>query len=274
MGQAMGFTAAASSIGSLAGPLLGGVVFEGAGYYSVVGVCFAIIGIDILLRLVMIEKSVAEQWSDSDATITESSSEKADGSSPPTDNADSPSAESPESVESLPKSRLPPMIRLLFVPRILVSLLSCFVQANTLGSLDAVLPLFVKETFGWNSTGAGLIFISVGIPILLSPIFGIISDKFGARTTTTIGLLAALPVWVCMRFVAHDSIGQKILLCALLFGLGTTVALCMAPLMADLDHAVELEGKKRPADFGERGAAAQGFGLFNLAYALGTLVGP
>ena len=35
-----------------------------------------------------------------------------------------------------------------------------------------------------------------------------------------------------------------------------------------------LEEKKRPGSLGKRGATAQGFGLFNLAYAVGTLVGP
>lgn len=50
--------------------------------------------------------------------------------------------------------------------------------------------------------------------------------------------------------------------------------LTLPKLMADLDHAVELEGKKRPGSFGKKGAAAQGFGLFNFAYAVGTLVGP
>lgn len=44
--------------------------------------------------------------------------------------------------------------------------------------------------------------------------------------------------------------------------------------MADIDHAVSLEEKKRPGSLGNRGAAAQGFGLFNLAYAIGTLIGP
>lgn len=52
------------------------------------------------------------------------------------------------------------------------------------------------------------------------------------------------------------------------------MALVMAPLMAEIDHAVEMEEKKKPGRVGKRGAAAQGFGLFNLAYALGTLIGP
>jgi MFS family permease len=289
MGQAMGYIAAATSIGSLAGPLLGGVVYANAGYYAVFAMGFAIIGLDIVLRFTMIEKSVAQQWATtappiSSTTSGEESKEKIPGSTPSNAAQSQSQANQPsetenallEGIEPLPKwtQRLPPVITLLRVPRILVSLLGCFVQSNALGAFDSVLPLYVKTTFHWTSTGAGLIFICLVIPALFSPIVGIVSDRFGSRTITTVGLAGALPFWVVMRFVTYDSIGQKVLLCALLFGIGTCMTFVMAPLMADLDHAVELEGKKRPDSFGKRGAAAQGFGLFNFAYAVGTLVGP
>lgn len=51
----------ATSVGSLAGPLLGGVVYAHAGYYAVFAIGFGIIAIDIILRLMMVEKSVAQQ---------------------------------------------------------------------------------------------------------------------------------------------------------------------------------------------------------------------
>ena len=50
------------SIGTLAGPLLGGVLYQHGGYYSVFGLAFGLIGIDILLRLVLIEKKHAARW--------------------------------------------------------------------------------------------------------------------------------------------------------------------------------------------------------------------
>lgn len=62
IGQALGYTTAAFSIGSLAGPLLGGVVYARGGYYAVFAMGFALILLDILLRLFMIEKSMAAQW--------------------------------------------------------------------------------------------------------------------------------------------------------------------------------------------------------------------
>jgi MFS family permease len=280
LGAAMGYMAAATSIGSLCGPLLGGVVYANAGYYSVFSIGFAIIGLDIFLRLMMVEKSVARQWS------------------PPTENSastDSPSVQDSagEEIQSVPATtgptesektpqmplpkwtqHMPPLVTLLRVPRVLVAMFGCFVESTSIASFDSVLPLYVKDTFHWTASGAGLIFISLVIPSIFSPIFGGLSDKFGSRTITTVGLLGAVPFWVLLRLVTHDSIGQKVLLAALLFFIGLCISLVFAPLMADIDHAVALEEKKRPGSMGKRGAAAQGFGLFNFAYALGTLIGP
>jgi len=276
----MGYMAAATSIGSLAGPLLGGVVYANAGYYAVFSMGFAIIGLDIFLRLMMVEKSVAKQWSSPTENPQSNDFRSGQDSSGDEIQPASVATEAQESektsVKPLPKwtQRLPPLITLLRVPRVLVAIFGCFVVSTSLASFDSSLPLFVKNTFGWTSTGAGLIFISLVVPALFSPLVGGFSDKFGSRFITSAGLLGAVPFWVLLRLVAHDSIGQKVLLSALLVFIGCCMTLVMAPLMADIDHAVALEEKKRPGSMGKRGAAAQGFGLFNLAFALGTLIGP
>jgi len=280
LGAAMGYMAAATSIGSLCGPLLGGVVYANAGYYSVFSMGFAIIGLDIFLRLMMVEKSVAQQWSpptENSASTDSPSVQVSAGEeiqSVPATTASTESEKTPQM--PLPKwtQHMPPLVTLLRVPRVLVAMFGCFVESTSIASFDSVLPLYVKDTFHWTASGAGLIFISLVIPSLFSPIFGGLSDKFGSRTITTVGLLGAVPFWVLLRLVTHDSIGQKVLLAALLFFIGLCISLVFAPLMADIDHAVALEEKKRPGSMGKRGAAAQGFGLFNLAYALGTLIGP
>jgi MFS family permease len=46
------------------------------------------------------------------------------------------------------------------------------------------------------------------------------------------------------------------------------------PLMAEIDHTLTVQEKRKPGSLGKRGAAAQGFGLFTFAFACGSLVGP
>ena len=218
----MGWIALAMSIGSIVGPLLGGVVYAKAGYYAVFAMGFALVGFDIFLRLLMIEKSSAAQWSDSN----EASIDTSEGSTPsqpePGDRIQPlPETVLPSESEKAPSTkkiiqRLPPMITLLRIPRLLASLFGCFVQAASLASFDSALPLYVKNTFHWTSTGAGLIFICLVVPQFIAPLVGAISDRSGPRVPTTIGLFGAIPFWVCLRFVTYDSMSQKVLLCAML----------------------------------------------------------
>lgn len=58
----MGYISVSTSLAIILAPLLGGVVYARAGYYSVFAMAFGLIAMDIFLRLVMIEKSVAKQW--------------------------------------------------------------------------------------------------------------------------------------------------------------------------------------------------------------------
>ncbi|KAI3394131.1 hypothetical protein diail_3184 [Diaporthe ilicicola] len=66
-GQLLGTTGIAMGLGLLLAPLLGGIVFSRAGYYAVFGMCFGLLTVDIMLRLVMIEKQVAAKWTKEDS---------------------------------------------------------------------------------------------------------------------------------------------------------------------------------------------------------------
>lgn len=64
VGQAMGCSSLAMSLGLLVSPAIGGAVFAGAGYYAVYYVAFGCLALDIVMRLILIEKKVARQWID------------------------------------------------------------------------------------------------------------------------------------------------------------------------------------------------------------------
>lgn len=62
IGEALGYVSMAMSLGLLIAPLLGGIVFEKAGFYAVFGMCFGLLGVDVTCRLFMIERKVAKKW--------------------------------------------------------------------------------------------------------------------------------------------------------------------------------------------------------------------
>ncbi len=117
-----------------------------------------------------------------------------------------------------------------------------------------------------------LVFICIMIPGFFSPIVGLWSDRYGARWPSTSGLVASIPLLVCLRFVTENSIGHKVLLCALLVLVGFAFTVTNTPLMAEISYAIDAREAKAP-DLGQEGVYGIGYGLFTTAFALGGTVG-
>ncbi|KAH8687681.1 MFS transporter-like protein [Tricladium varicosporioides] len=288
IGQTLGYVSLSMSLGVLVAPLLGGVVYNKSGYYSVYYMAFGLIALDIILRLVLIEKKIARQWED-DGRVSSARNPGVLGAAENSDQeissqeisdekgateTDTPKNLRPSPEMSCKRSKLPPVITLLTSRRLLAALWGCIVQGSLMTAFDSVVPLFVQRVFHWNSTGAGLIFLAVMVPSFASPLVGWVSDKYGPRWLTVGGFIFAIPFWVLLRVVTYDSIRQKVVFCALLALIGVSLTLVMPPLMAEITYVVEAKEKERPGRFGSTGAYAQAYGLLISAFAAGTLIGP
>ena len=62
LGQTIGYLGSAIASGFLLGPFLGGVVYNSGGYNAVFWFAYPILALDMVMRLVLIEKKVAAQW--------------------------------------------------------------------------------------------------------------------------------------------------------------------------------------------------------------------
>ena len=279
IGQAMGYISLAISLAILVGPLLGGIVYGRAGYYPVYYMAFALILVDILLRLLLVEKKVAAKWVVDETQENENRKESEAGNErvvPPETSPKQDLEVTPEE-GAFPRtkiSRLPPIVTLLASRRLDAALWGCMIQGAIMTAFDSVVPLRVKNLWGWDSTGAGLIFLAIIIPSFTAPIIGRYSDRHGPRWFTVLGFVLGCPVLTLLRFVDHNSLRQKVLLCALLVLLGIVLNMALTPLMAEITYVVAAKEKKNPGLYGEKGAYAQAYGLFNTAFAAGTLIGP
>jgi MFS family permease len=298
IGQAMGYVGLAMSLAVLLAPLLGGVVFERAGYYNVWAMAFGLIGLDILMRLVMVERKIAVRWDgrfepkraevlDGDGGgVAKELEEKTGGTESEDDKtkeplSDSPIDDDPDRQQDTSNAhnkwfnRLPPVLKLLASRRLLSALWAVLIQSCLLTSFDSVLPLFTKNTFRWNATGAGLIFLPIVIPTFVGPYIGHLSDKQGPRWYATAGFIGCCPFLILLRLVDHNSLKQKVLLCALLALIGLFLTLALTPVMAEVTYAVMDKESRRPKGYyGKNGAYAQAYSLFNMAWAAGCMVGP
>ena len=293
VGQWMGTALSSSSLGLIVSPLLGGIVYARAGYAAVFVMPMTLILVDMLMRMAMIEKKTAAKYRQvrsgtygtfahgstpennphdearrGPADLQPNSPERSGGTPRPTSEGQKVSKPSER------RSRVPTIIRLLSIPRLLAAIYGIFVNVSVLAAFDGVLPIFVKETFKWDSLGAGVIFLCIAIPALSGPLVGQLCDRLGPRWITVAGCALTAPPLLLLRLVRDDSMEAKVLLCALLTICGFTLILIVSPVASDLSFVVAEKEKQDPGIFGPGGAYAQAFALFNCAMAAATLFGP
>ena len=174
----MGYVAMSMSVSVLVGPLLGGVVYDKAGYYAVFTMAFGLIGVDIVLRVLLVEKKIAKQW---DMEPSEAASPEPSGDEKlPVPATEEPAVFGTEQTAATagpptvvpaerPSGTKHPILLLLTSRRLLAACYTTLSYAILMTAWDAVLPLRVHHLFGWSSLGAGLIFLPLILPSTYTP---------------------------------------------------------------------------------------------------------
>src|SRR5436190_9069456 len=62
VGQTMAYASSAMSIGLILGPVLGGIIYARCGYYAAFGLAFGFIGLDLILRIILVEKKISRRY--------------------------------------------------------------------------------------------------------------------------------------------------------------------------------------------------------------------
>ena len=252
----MGFVLSGMNGGALVAPFVAGAVYEHAGYYVVWSVCLGVIAFDFVLRLSMIEKGVAREWlvpqhrtaDGAEQGATADSNERRrllpDEESIPRE-PDHEASRAPSAYNTVTqgvedsftegtvkvdktrtlswfKTKAPAMATLLGSPRILAAVYGCFTHTLLISSFDAVLALFVKRTFLWSSTGAGLIFLAITIPSTLGAFIGMLADRYGTKVVALFGFAFTIPSLAFLGVVTDESIAHQAALVVLLVACGKT----------------------------------------------------
>lgn len=138
LGQTIGYLGSAITLGFMLGPLLGGLVYNAAGYNAVFAMAFAIVGVDLVMRVAVIEKKVARRW----LTGSEEGGRRDNGHvQASVGGYHTFAGESAEMEEDKGKFALLEIAR---QPRVLISLWALLVQGLLFSAFDAVRPLFYK----------------------------------------------------------------------------------------------------------------------------------
>ncbi|KAJ6007651.1 hypothetical protein N7540_011627 [Penicillium herquei] len=313
VGEAMGYTGIALTWGFLLGPSVGGIMYDSLGFYGTFAIPIALLVVDVILRLAMIEKSgqstsylenrlrysqateLTDDY-DSDETYvahshsstvrydtgyntfssqTESTTESS--SFFESTDTEAPLLGSPVSdVESMRPilQKKATIFNLFLTPRLPIALVSTTVISIIFHALETALPLFVMDTFHWTSAGAGLIFVVPSIPSFAGVYVGRLHSRIGPQIPGAAAFLLAAVTWMLMPLIKHDNTYDATFLVVLLLFKGLAVCTIQLVAMTEVFHVIEAYEADFPGAFGEKSPIAQGYALFNMAMAAGQLLGP
>lgn len=288
LGSALGIIGTSIATAIVVGPIIGGFSYRYAGYHSVFAISYCLLAIQAILTLLLKEGEASishthtkGQHGDLMRSDQQDFDEGRYCTFPRSGGASSPSWSTSTSRDDLPKSDksrardwIPGILWLLVSPRIWICVAACFVNATLLASFESVVPLFVAETFDWNSDQQGLIFLTLCGGFFLCPLIGRLADRCGTRSVTSAGFLLCAPMFMALQLVHYHSREQEALLCVLLVMIGFSIALVHASTMLEINLSVQAETALRPERFGEGGATAQANSLRNCAIAGGITIGP
>jgi multidrug resistance protein len=154
-----------------------------------------------------------------------------------------------------------PLGRLLRVSAVAVCALTVVVAASTVAMLEPAVSLWLSADLGLTPSRVGIVFgVAAVAATALHPVFGRLSDRWGGRRLTMIGLvLTALMMPVVSRASSFPSAIALYLL------MGSALALVVTPSLAFMAEATSSAGVE---SFGVS------YGVYNFAWGFGLLVGP
>ncbi|KAJ5120528.1 uncharacterized protein N7515_009916 [Penicillium bovifimosum] len=291
LGPWIGFGLSGMNFGVLVSPTLGGIVYEKAGFYPVFIMALGVVFVNLVLILLMIDKKTAAQFegqtgiTQCPSTLDQSQrklciangkrrlSSVEDGPPDITTPLISHCREMPD-VARIDPSWWTVVGGFLRDQRVFAALYGCLINTILVTAMDAVLPIFVKQTFHWVSGATGAMFLNLTLPSLIAPFIGLISDKYGVRFISTIGFTCSAVAVVLLSFIEGDDSTSKVMACVLLSFVGIGLNTSLAPLVTEIPRIVEAIQVKQPEIYGGKSTVTEGYMLLDAVFGAGTVFGP
>ncbi|KAJ5899991.1 hypothetical protein N7495_004735 [Penicillium taxi] len=267
----MAFGSASLTWGMFCGPMAGGVLFAKFGTAGAFGFPIALLIVDIILRLLILEE-------DQDVSTDAESCFESDypQEAAPLLKGDIPGGDSLRLSYFMNTTFLGLMLSVLVIS----SVLSAYESVNpapqfipTQLTEMQTLPLYVMKTYHWTSIGAGFVFLPVTIPSFLSISVVHYTRHFKPRNIVLTGFLLMVVPTIALRWTHTNTIKHEVILVCLLFVIGMCMTTVQAITMGDVPHAVQkITDLHGISD--ESSGQGRAYAFCNMAFAAGQAVGP
>lgn len=276
IGQQLGLAMSGLSLGMLLGPPIGGALYSRFGFRAPFVFTIIITVVDLIGRLLLIERKDALKYGHDPAEVSAKVEEEhhrahAIGkksclevsliAQPSEHEVTRELAPPPPTLVAPRLSNFKVVLKLARSSRALVSLMSTLIYGLVYTSQEPTLPLHLQQIWRLNSSKVGLVFIAAVVPTLFSsPIAGYFADRRGSEWITISCIVLTIPWWIVITIDGPLALFITAYALQNLFISGV-----LAPLTAELALVARtLQGV----------GYAHIYGAFNMAYGIGSTVGP
>ncbi|KAI9695670.1 MAG: hypothetical protein M1836_006122 [Candelina mexicana] len=272
LGWVMGMTSVALGAGELLGPVVGGVMYEHAGHFAVLGLLCAILGVDMGLRIMLTDK-FPEQGADTSPNEDEEARPLLQ------DRPEEPQTDQQRWKEppTTRKSERPATITLFgigFDRDLCAGCYAIFINGVIVFAFETTLPIFVSRQFEWTTSASGGIIFAFGCPTLLSPAIASFTMKHGPRWASVVAFFISGAALIGLGFL----IGESKIIQALFVIAVAVVGACACALHAIYNVAFSVAAKRSEEHAKREGTGSAGtgksFASLNTAWAAALCVGP
>ncbi|TID27065.1 hypothetical protein E2P81_ATG01518 [Venturia nashicola] len=265
VGAAMTYVSVAMGAGELIGPIVGGAMYEHTGHFAVLGLVCGILGVDILLRIALMEEP------------SEPRRETATGQ----DNQEQPLLDGerealihrPANTQDTTKTRYINIFGFQLESDLCASLYAAIVIGTIRYAFESALVVFVSQRFSWSTSASGGIVFAFCSPAVLGPLIGHYTTKYGPRWISVAAFVIKAVSLVALGFLTHNDKATKVLFVVAIIVIG----ICLSLLSTVQSIAFSVAAKSREMKAKQEGrdeSSGIAFGGYSFAWAVGMFVGP
>ncbi|KAI8637337.1 major facilitator superfamily domain-containing protein [Parasitella parasitica] len=264
LGKQMGRVLLFHSVGLVCGSPIGGALYHSAGYKAPFILCICLAGIDFILRVFLVERrNRPAEWFQKEPLVNAPTTVPSTLVNPTSEDDDSSSMKKK-------KKHTVTVFQLLRQHRLIASLLLAFANGCVYNVFEPTLTVRLSTEWGYNSSQIGLVFLAQVIPTFIAtPLAGIISDKYGPKVVCFTTLVVCSITMFLIGIPSKSTAGGIVPLIVVFAIQGFTSFAFITPVLPELAYVVQYLNP----DDGDSGQGMS-YALFNIAFALGGLVGP
>ncbi|GFN18146.1 MFS general substrate transporter [Aspergillus tubingensis] len=286
-GAMLGLSMSFSTLGTVSGPMFGGVLLGWFGYWPAWSLPMALLILDMIARFVMIQPDYHLLDSQSQISLANRSKICQDvpesspflPQSPSFDPDITTKAESDSTATAEYRNYYTVMLQ---DAGMWAAVLNTMSQAALRTAFNATLPVYLRDTFNWGPSSVGAIFFALQVPVIfLPPLFGHLRDRVGIRYPTAIGWALLCPL-MCYLGVPGRDVSQasgsrtddKVAFIVCICAIGLVMSSVQGAGSFHMRFLLEEVEKDTPTLFGPNGGRARCFALVSISFNVGLMLGP